>query len=501
MGTIGRSSLRTGYIIAPLSAWFVFAVALSCPAADSLFHDAQALKSKHAGEVEKLAAWCEQEGLAAEAKKTRESLGTQDPFKLYLPVLPQEVGPAQPPEDASPAVAQWHAKLRKLRQEQALALFDLARTAVRKHQASLAYQLAMEAIRENPDHEGVRRVFGYQKYRNQWHTAYEVKKLRAGLVWDDKFGWISKSSLDRYQQGERFAGGRWIPAKTDDRLHRDIGSGWKIETEHYLIRTNHSIESAVDLGKKLDNLNRLWQQIFIRFYASEAYVDGLFSGRSQARAPELPHFDVVYFRDREQYNEALTPVMPDIGISLGVYLAQRRTAYFFAGGDDTDRVTYHEATHQLFQQARQTASDVGLRANFWLVEGIAMFMESLHEESGYYVLGGVNDVRINAARYHLAKQDFYEPFKTVTGLGMKELQSHPKIAKLYSQMAAMTHFLVYYDGGRYRDALVACLSAVYNGNQDPALLSQLTGASYAELDRQYREFIESGQPRQRSSSE
>ena len=32
----------------------------------------------------------------------------------------------------------------------------------------------------------------------------------------------------------------------------------------------------------------------------------------------------------------------------------------------------------------------------------------------------------------------------------------------------MTHFLVHDDGGRYRDALVAYLSAVYNGSQDPA---------------------------------
>ena len=59
-------------------------------------------------------------------------------------------------------------------------------------------------------------------------------------------------------------------------------------------------------------------------------------------------------------------------------------------------------------------------------------------------------------------------------------------------MAAMTQLLIFADGGRYRDALVAYLSAVYNGSQDPNLLARLTGLSYAELDRKYREFIEKG---------
>ena len=56
-------------------------------------------------------------------------------------------------------------------------------------------------------------------------------------------------------------------------------------------------------------------------------------------------------------------------------------------------------------------------------------------------------------------------------------------------MAGLTNFLVYYDGGRYRDALVAYLQAVYNGNQNPAILFELTGTEPKTLDRQYREFM------------
>ena len=54
---------------------------------------------------------------------------------------------------------------------------------------------------------------------------------------------------------------------------------------------------------------------------------------------------------------------------------------------------------------------------------------------------------------------------------MEQLQNDRRIATLYSQSAGLTHFLVHYDGGRYRDALVAYLSAVYGGLDSPNTLA------------------------------
>ena len=475
--------------VSVLTAGMVLVAASLCPAADPLYSEAKTLRGRYAQEIKKLAEGCEEQGLTAEAKKTRDALGRQDPYKLYLPILPQEIGPAKPPADASAEVIDWTRRFQKIRQEQAAAYYDLAWRAVRKRQLSLAYNLVVQAIRENPDHDGARRVFGYQKFNGQWRTAYEVKKLRAGMVWHEKFGWIAKTNVPRYEQGERFSGGRWLSAEDDARLHRGIAAGWEIETEHYKIRTNSSLEQGVALADNLENLYRLWQQVFIRFHASETYIDSLFSGKSQARRIDPPRFDVTYFGTRDEYNRALASVMPNVEITTGMYVASKRTAFFYVGGEDTQRVMFHEATHQLFHQSRRVADNVGARANFWLVEGIAMFMESLHREDGFFVLGGLEGPRMDAARYHLFEQDFYVPFASLTRMGMEELQTHPKIAKLYSQMAAMTHFLVFYEDGRYRDALVSYLSAVYNGNQDRDALSQLTGTEYAELDRQYQQFM------------
>ena len=186
-------------------------------------------------------------------------------------------------------------------------------------------------------------------------------------------------------------------------------------------------------------------------------------------------------------------MMPNIEISIGVYMEQPRRAYFFAGGVGTDRTLYHEATHQLFHESRPVDPNVGRKNNFWIIEGIAMFMESLRQEDGYYVLGGFDDQRLHAAKYRLLHDHFYVPLGEFVDIGMEGLQKDPRIGKLYSQAAGLTHFLVFFDGSRYRDALVSYLVAVYTGRDDHNTLARLTGAqNYEELDKQYRKFIEEG---------
>jgi hypothetical protein len=463
---------------------------ISAADGDELQRAAQNLQVKYSDDLKQLATWCEEKGLKEQSRQTLAALSPHDPVKFYVPILPDEIGPAKLPEDASPDVTEWDTRLNKLRRDQAAALYDLARRAVRSHQAGLALELALDAVRANPDNESVRHLLGYQKYQNQWRTLYEVKKYHSGMVWHDKFGWLLKSQVRRYEDGQRYFDGKWITAVEDAQRHSDIRSGWDIETEHYSIRTNHSIEAGVALGVKLEDLYRVWEQMFIRYFATEADVIALFDGRARTqRGPSMQH-KVVCFRDQEDYIRSLRAAMPNIDISVGAYLDSMRIAYFFTGKDSDDRTLYHEATHQLFHESRKVAANVGRKGNFWIVEGIAMYMESLKKENGYFVLGGFDDERMVAARYRLLHDKFYVPLDQLTGYGMEKLQNDPKIATLYSQSAGLTHFLNHYDHNRYRDALVSYLTAVYTDKDGTDTLAQLTGASYSELDKQYREFME-----------
>ena len=454
--------------------------------------EAQKLRAKYADDLRQLAAWCEEKGLGAEARQTLAVLGPHDPMKFYLPILPEDVGPAKLPEDASKDVVEWDGRLTKLRHDQSAALYDLAKRTVRNRHAGLAMDLVLDAIRANPDNEAVRHMLGYQKFQNQWRTLYEVRKFHAGMVWNDKFGWLPKSHVRRYEEGQRLFEGKWISAAEDAQRHADINAGWVVETEHYSIRTNHSIEAGVALGSKLEDLYHLWEQMFIRYFTTEADILELFDGRAKIQHGVPMQLKVICFRDHDQYVHALQALMPNVGISVGAYLDSARTAFFFAGSGNDDRTIYHEATHQLFHESRKVAPHVAQKANFWIVEGIAMYMESLKKDSGYYVLGGFDDERMVAARYRLLHDHFYVPLDQLTAYGMEKLQDDPSIATLYSQSAGLTHFLVFCDHARYRDDLVSYLIAVYTGRDTPDTLSRITGQGYPDLDKQYREFMEKG---------
>ncbi len=462
-------------------------------AADDFARSAQQLHKRYREQLEELARWCETRGLAEQAQKTRSWLRPHAPDKYYVAVLPEKVGRDKPPADAPPEVVKWDTDLAKLQTQYAIACYELARRAIRANCASLAFDLVLAAIHEDPDCEPVRRLLGYQQFRGQWCTQDQISRLRAGQVWHEKFGWLPKAYVPRYEKGQRYAGGRWISAEEDARLHQDIQTGWDVPTEHFSIRTNHSLEAGVELGQKLERLYRVWKQLFVRYYMTEAQVMAMFDGRARSRTADPPRHQVVYFRDRQDYIDTLRPTYPGIEISIGAYLENTRRAYFFAGSDANDRTLYHEATHQLFHESRPVAPDAARQANFWIIEGIALYMESLHEEDGFHVLGGVDDLRMQAARYRLIHDNFYVPLAEFTSYGMEQFQSDKRIATLYSQAAGLTHFLVYADGGRYRDALVQFLCAVYSGRADANTLARLTGISYSELDQQYRRFVKSGE--------
>ena len=459
-----------------------------CMAAEHPRESAAKLIAGYTDQLEELAAWCDERGLEEEARQTRSLIRPQDPNCLYVTMFPSTIGREELPDDASDDVVEWRGRFDTLRNEQADELFAIARRAVKLGRASLAFDLAVGAIRQNPDHEAVRRLLGYQKYRDHWRTQYEIERLKKRQVWHERFGWLPAGHVKKYEDGKRYFRGRWITPEQDAVLHANILNGWRVRSEHYIIHTNHSLEAGVALGEKLERLYLVWKQLFVRFSASEEQVAAMFAGRG-GYTPAGPH-EVVYFRDRADYVRSLKPAFENIDISLGIYVDSTRKAYFFADEESDDRTLYHEATHQLFHESRKVPPTVAQRANFWVVEGIAMYMESLREENGFYVLGGFDDLRMLAARYRLIEDEFYVPLAQFAALGMFQIQNDPRIATLYSQAAGLTHFLIHYDGGRYRDSLVAYLATIYSGRGGPATLSQLTGVSYAELDRQYREFME-----------
>ncbi len=385
------------------------------------------------------------------------------------------------------------------RHKYADALFDLAKQAATAGQSSLAFQWTTETLRENPDHADARRVLGYTDRGGKWLTPYGVKMRDVGKIWDAKKGWVAVNAT-----------GTPVPeTRIDSARHTDIKNGWQVRTDHFLVTTNHSQTAGVEFAGRLERLYQIWRQLFAGFYYSEKEVSGLFAGERIARVPAR-QFKVFYHRDRDDYINNLSRREPLIADTLGIYFDANAEAHFFAeentkgkSADSSEAdaarariaTLYHEAVHQLFQESKPSARRIGEVSNYWAIEGVALYFETLTEHNDpkmglYYTIGELSAGRLPAAREKL-KENYYVPLADLTKIGKYDMQHRDDAAKLYSQSSGLAAFLLNGAEGRYREPLVRYLQAIYTQHDNDQTLAETTGSSYPELDAAYHRFMES----------
>ena len=479
---------------------------------------------RYEAEILRLMEWAQEQGLEEDAKETRSlnhTAANEDQF--YFGILPQEV---QNPDliQASDSNAkksgktgksekkksstkenrtvspheEWLRRYTRLRLQASNQLFRLAQAAVRDGRCALGFDFLMRALEENPDHLAARTILGYELVENHWLSPFEKKQART-MVFHPRFGWMLPKNVERYEAGERLYKGKWITEKQDAAAHFNIENGWTVETPHFTIVTNHSLPAAVKIGEEIEVLYRVWKQMFLRYFASDEQIQALFAGRSfqAAGGPRGTGTNgkhrLLFFRNQENYVEFLSPRYPQVKGSRGIYIMEDRTSYFFAG-QEFDRATMlHEVTHQLFAElaplAPRRSFELVESPNFWMIEGIATYMESLHDEENCHVVGGFETPRLLAARVRFVKNDFYVPLEEFSAMNTARFQAHPQMVRLYSQASGLMQFLLHSGGGQYRDGVTDILRDIYTGKATPDSIPNRLGKSFSELDDEYRAYI------------
>jgi len=453
-------------------------------------------RQKFVASLIELARICEDEkGLPEAAEQIQRLAEPVDSSELRVAPLPRRVQPALR-NDLSPAEHFWRAKLNSYEQEYAKELYALSRQALAAGHVSFAYDLIREIVLHDSDHVAARKVLGFVRSGDEWVSAFEAGMLKAKKVWTDEFGWLPKDHVDRYVRGERFYKGRWMTAAKEADLRRDFVHAWEIRTEHYLVKTNHSLERGVELAKKLEDFHGLFFQMMAGFFNSAEQVQQLLAGNNaRPMAQALKQNVVHYYAARDEYMAALKKeTNQPIEITKGIYFPKNGIAFFFYDPEsDDDSTLYHEATHQLLSGSRPMTGEIGMKSDFWIIEGIACYMESFRREAGGFTVGDPGHGRIQAARMHFVSENYYLPLREFSRMGMVAFQSAKEIRKNYSQGAALTHFFMHYEEGRYREALIEHLSQIYSPakavRENPDSLEELTGVDDEELDRQYARYI------------
>lgn len=452
------------------------------------------LHLKFVKQLDELAADCDSKGLDEGAETVRAVSAPVDTEELRLAPLPRDVQKALP-ADLPADERHWRSQLKFQRTEYAKDLYLLSRHTLNSGHVSFAYDLIREVALQDPDHSVARRILGYVRSGDEWVSAFEARMQREKKVWHEQFGWLPRDHVERYERGERFFKNRWISAAKEAEVRRSFDNAWEIRTEHYLVKTNHSLERGVQLAKKLEDYYGLFFQLMAGFFNSPDQVQQLFAGNT-ARPPATNKQHVVhYYKERDEYMAALRlETNQPVEITRGMYFPRNGIAFFFFDPEnDDDSTLYHEATHQLLSGSRPKSGEIGIKGNFWIIEGIACYMESFHREGDRFAVGDPRHGRIQAARGHLVNDNYHVPLRDFTRMGMVAYQGSPNIRRNYSQGAALTHFFMHYDDGKYREALIEHLSQIYSDNrltrEVPESLEDLTGVEAEELDQQYVRYL------------
>ena len=458
-----------------------------------------------------------QDVTAIQLELTTQSEGAPLPSLVQLPV-----------SNRLPSDEQlWRNRLNTVRSEKARELYSLARQALRADLPSLAYQLIHDVLRLDPDHKDGRAILGQQmfndprrqadiNYVGEWVSPFEADK-RSGSkpeINHPRYGWIPIGNVDRFEEDMRPWRGKWVSVQKEAELRREFSNAWEIRTEHFLIKTNTSLEEGVVISRKLELFHDWLYSNFAAFFDTPDALEERFEKAQPRRRGILPKpMEVHYYSTREEYERRLNGRVPP-NLTNGLYWEPDRTCYLFKNSDDKDlNAAFHETTHQMFDLATLEARVAAARkrqllkrektrqrwelcenSNFWILEGLACYMESFRMDEGVTSIGDPSHIRFVGAQQRLIRDGFFVDIQTFSSLGKDGFRTHPNQTQLYTQGAGVAHFLLHYKDGLYRDALIKLLAGVYrpdlrNVFAEPSL-EELTGVPFEVLDQQYRQHME-----------
>lgn len=193
------------------------------------------------------------------------------------------------------------------------------------------------------------------------------------------------------------------------------------------------------------------------------------TGEAPSAQSNSARFRVVLFRNRDAYLKTLKAIEPRIRASTGYYSPQHRLSFFYWDGSKSFATLVHELTHQFFEESPSYATrfDADRSTDFWVIEGIALYMESLSMRSlgGARILdlGGWDAPRLQAGRYRRLHEQYWVDWDEFRSTPGQRFRAEPDLAAWYSQACGLAHHWM--DGtDRDRQAFVAYLAEVLKDN-------------------------------------
>lgn len=245
----------------------------------------------------------------------------------------------------------------------------------------------------------------------------------------------------------------------------------QLESPHFVIFSQADRQSTLEIAGQLERFYWVWTQVFFPLWEARNRVDSAIQSQASIGTAESRH-QVVLFADSARYINTLRRHVPGVERSTGYYADAQQCTFLFAGPDSDPATWYHELTHQLLRQATDSRLDrqamPGENADFWLVEGIAAYMESTRFASVYGLVGGWESPRLQYARYRWLGAGDKLRLEELRQDGLATAQRRNDLTRWYAHAAAYAHLFMDSGLAGGRPAIFAELARLYRVT-DPSL--------------------------------
>jgi hypothetical protein len=211
------------------------------------------------------------------------------------------------------------------------------------------------------------------KYEPDCRSAHEEK----GEVRIDNFGWLPAISAGNIQKGLYEYKGKWLPKNEVEKLRIKWDDAWDFKSDHYLLKANIPFKKSLETLKNLEYLYNVFVNIF---YGIEGFS-----------AQNCRIFNVYYIKNLGEFISVTG--QKD---SLGYFNRFSRIAYVWEfeknvneikqRGSTEQEILFHEGTHQLLELIMNSYNSPDA-PNYWVVEGVACYFETLRNIRGTPVFG------------------------------------------------------------------------------------------------------------------
>lgn len=348
----------------------------------------------------------------------------------------------------------------------------------------LAFDLYQLLLRMDPDNDRARRGLGETKVDGHWLRPFEVEQVKAGLVRDEKLGWILQKEKARYDKGDYFDldAKRWATLAELNALHAQPRSPWKLRSEHFDLTSTADLELSIQVENRLE---AFYLQVFRQY-------DLFFAGKGTAAlifgmAPAKKRLTVTFYRDHDQF---IKEAKPPFAWAAGFYTSAKHASFFYGDAAAFSVSTLqHELTHQILAEYSGGAGSPPQ----WLAEGAAVTLEDAFFQNGTLTLGTLEQHSRIAAYRSAVRSGQKEHslrdvvrFLTLADWAVGDIQMN------YRGVGAGLYFLMTFDGGRYRGDAVVMLRDAYSGNLRP--IEDYFGLSVQALDLLMTRFYRDCEP-------